>query len=82
MTINTPNKGIDFMGATWCENRPDVPCAQASVNQHYTARSRHPIGVNAALCDGSVRFIGNNVDLIVWQGASTINGGESVGAEF
>jgi prepilin-type N-terminal cleavage/methylation domain-containing protein/prepilin-type processing-associated H-X9-DG protein len=82
MTINTPNKGIDFMGGPWCENRPDVPCAQASVNQHYTARSRHPTGVNVCLCDGSTRFATNNVALNVWQAASTINGGESDGSDF
>jgi hypothetical protein len=82
MTINTPNKGIDFMGGPWCENRTDVPCAQASANQHYTARSRHPTGVNACLCDGSTRFVANNVSLNSWQAASTINGGESDGSEF
>ena len=30
-------------------------------------RSMHPGGVNAALGDGSVRFITNNIDLLTWQ---------------
>jgi len=82
MTINTPNRGTDFMGGPWCQSRVDVPCAQASVNQHYTARSRHLTGVNASLCDGSVRFVSNNVALNVWQAVSTINGAENVGGDF
>ncbi len=80
MTINTPNRGTDFMGGPWCESRlPDMPCAAASVNQHYTVRSRHPGGVNAVLCDGSVRFVANSITLNAWQAASTMNGAEAVG---
>jgi len=79
MTINTPNKGTDFMGGVWCETRPDAPCNQNSANQHYTARSRHPNGVMVVLCDGSVRFVSNNVALATWQGASTMNAGDVLG---
>jgi prepilin-type N-terminal cleavage/methylation domain-containing protein/prepilin-type processing-associated H-X9-DG protein len=79
MTINTPNKGTDFMLANWCESTVEAPCVQASVNQHYGTRSRHPNGVNASLCDGSVRFVANNIPLNVWQAASTMDGGESQG---
>jgi len=77
MTINTPNAGTDFMLSTWCENVPDLPCVQAAAYQHYGARSRHPNGVNAALSDGSVKFVANNIALITWQAASTMNGGET-----
>jgi prepilin-type processing-associated H-X9-DG protein len=79
MTINTPNRGTDFMGGQWCETRVDAPCTPNAANQHYTARSRHPKGVMVALCDGSVRFASNNVALATWQGVSTMNGGESLG---
>lgn len=79
MTINTPNVGTDFMQGQWCETRLEAPCNQNSANQHYTARSRHPNGVNVALCDGGIRFVSNNVALGAWQAVSTMNGGEALG---
>lgn len=52
---------------------------QADVaNQVVTLRSRHPGGVNAALCDGSVRFIQQNIDLVVYRASTSAQGGESV----
>jgi prepilin-type N-terminal cleavage/methylation domain-containing protein/prepilin-type processing-associated H-X9-DG protein len=42
------------------------------------ARSRHAGGVNLALCDGSVRFIADSVDLAVWRGLATRAGGEAL----
>lgn len=43
------------------------------------ARSRHAQrGVNAALCDGSVRFISNDIAIDVWQALSTTTGGETL----
>ena len=50
--INDPNGG---MGA-W----------QTCPFQQATARSRHGNGVHAAFCDGSVRFIGNEVSQATW----------------
>ena len=38
---------------------------------HISARSNHTGGVNAAMCDGSVRFITNGIDLASWQALST-----------
>lgn len=35
------------------------------------ARSLHPGGVHTALCDGSVRFVTENVDLVIWRGLAT-----------
>jgi prepilin-type processing-associated H-X9-DG protein len=43
------------------------------------ARSRHSGGVNVLLCDGSVRFVRDAVDLAAWRNASTRAGGEVVG---
>lgn len=40
------------------------------------ARSRHPGGVNAALADGSVRFVADAVDSAVWTALGSMNGGE------
>ena len=44
----------------------------------YRATSAHPGGVNAALCDGAVRFVGDAVDGAVWSAAGTTDGGEVV----
>jgi prepilin-type N-terminal cleavage/methylation domain-containing protein/prepilin-type processing-associated H-X9-DG protein len=82
MTINTPNKGTDFMLSVWCENTIELPCIQAAANQHYGTRSRHPNGINVSLCDGSVRFVANNIALNTWQAASTMDGGESLGSDW
>jgi prepilin-type processing-associated H-X9-DG protein len=43
-----------------------------------SARSFHPGGVHVAMADGSVRWIGNAIDQIVWQAAGTRNAGELV----
>jgi len=40
--------------------------------------SYHPGGINACLCDGSVRFVPNNIDNDVWMAAGTISNGETV----
>ncbi|QDU09851.1 DUF1559 domain-containing protein [Gimesia aquarii] len=40
--------------------------------------SRHPGGVNVLFGDGSVRFINENISLIVWQAMGTISGAESL----
>jgi prepilin-type N-terminal cleavage/methylation domain-containing protein/prepilin-type processing-associated H-X9-DG protein len=40
------------------------------------ARSKHTGGVNAAMGDGSVRFVRNSISLQAWQAAGTKNGGE------
>ena len=45
----------------------------------FPARSRHPGGVNVALADGSVQFIGDSIAINVWQALATIAGNEVVG---
>jgi prepilin-type N-terminal cleavage/methylation domain-containing protein len=46
-----------------------------------TSRSYHVGGVQVALVDGSARMISENIDLDVWRGLGTRNGGE-VSGEF
>jgi prepilin-type N-terminal cleavage/methylation domain-containing protein/prepilin-type processing-associated H-X9-DG protein len=80
-TINTPNSTApDVIVAARCPSPPppQMPCVGGN-NRHKTARSRHPNGVNASLCDGSVRFVTNNVTLATWQALGSMNGGESLG---
>ena len=42
------------------------------------SRSRHPSGVHTAMCDGSVRFISDNIELDTWRALSTIKGSELI----
>ena len=65
----------------YCINqRPNPPCVgPTSANpQNIAARSRHPSGVQVSLCDGSVRFISNNIFLDNWRALSTTGGGETI----
>lgn len=59
-------------------NDPLMDCA-AHGRGFFAARSNHSGGVNAAFCDGSVRFVDDTVTLDVWRAATTRSGGESSG---
>jgi prepilin-type processing-associated H-X9-DG protein len=82
-TINTPNSTApDVITAARCPSPNPQPLALPCVggtNRHKTARSRHPGGVNMALCDGSLRFLTNNINLATWQALGSMNGGEAAG---
>jgi len=56
-------------------NSVEADCARSGAG-FYTARSLHPGGVNIALCDGSVSFVTNDIDLKVWRALSTRGGSE------
>ncbi len=43
-----------------------------------TAKSLHPGGVNALMCDGSIRFSLESTSIPVWRALGTRNGGEIV----
>jgi prepilin-type N-terminal cleavage/methylation domain-containing protein/prepilin-type processing-associated H-X9-DG protein len=60
---------------------PDTPCidlggANSRKGSHVASRSRHPGGVQVAMCDGSAHFISDDVDLYVWRAMSTMAGAE------
>jgi prepilin-type processing-associated H-X9-DG protein len=49
----------------------------SDLNQaHIAASSYHTGGVNMCMGDGSVRFVTDSVDFVVWQGVGTKAGGE------
>ncbi|MBN1396283.1 MAG: DUF1559 domain-containing protein [Pirellulales bacterium] len=52
---------------------PDLAYKSSKVT---AARSRHPGGVNVCFCDGSVRFIGDSINIEVWRRLWTRDGGE------
>ena len=52
---------------------PDLTDKSSKVT---AARSNHPGGVNASLCDGSVRFVSETIDLDAWHALWTRAGGE------
>jgi prepilin-type processing-associated H-X9-DG protein len=56
-------------------NVAQVACNQAGWDA--TSRYFHPGGAQVAMCDGSVRFVGDSVDLDVWVAAGTRSGQES-----
>jgi prepilin-type N-terminal cleavage/methylation domain-containing protein len=49
--------------------------------QWITARSRHPGGVHASKCDGSVSYYNDDIELSVWRALCTAWAGDT-GAEF
>jgi prepilin-type processing-associated H-X9-DG protein len=55
--------------ATTAGNGADNPCKRGF-------GSNHDQGLNFALCDGSVRFVSNSVDINLLAAAATIAGGE------
>jgi len=52
-------------------------CGQGDSSGVFPARSRHTGGAMHALGDGSVRFIGQNVDLLQYQAQGSANGNEA-----
>jgi len=72
-------------------NSAEFDCVSAKllapISQQYAgygwraARSFHPGGVNVAYADGSLRFVGDGVDLAVWQAAAT-RAGQEIGVEL
>jgi prepilin-type processing-associated H-X9-DG protein len=45
----------------------------------FTARSYHPSGVNVVFCDGSVRFVRNQIELPIWRAMATRAGHDLLG---
>jgi prepilin-type N-terminal cleavage/methylation domain-containing protein/prepilin-type processing-associated H-X9-DG protein len=64
----------------YAPNAPVWDCGNGFSNKGLTAaRSNHPGGVNLLLCDGSVRFVSNGINLLTWRALSTRAGGEVIG---
>ena len=76
----------DVMSDGGCSNvAPNPPCTtgtnSATGITYLGARSKHAGGVNASMCDGSVKFFKNTINITTWQALSTIRGGEVISAD-
>ena len=86
-TYTPPNSSIPDWNGGWCSDPTAVaafqmPCAASApsgTSNYLASRSRHTGGVQSLLCDGSVRFISENISLVTWRALSSRAGGEVVG---
>jgi prepilin-type N-terminal cleavage/methylation domain-containing protein/prepilin-type processing-associated H-X9-DG protein len=86
-TLYPPNTSApDVMTGAWCNTASpqNAPCTTSSgsppseLSRRQFARSRHSGGVNAAMCDGSLRFVTNSVSVLNWRAMGTSQGGEVI----
>ena len=83
MTLMTPNSSVPDQlfdsGCCWgqpCDGAtPDLCFRATGYDQYRAARSYHPGGVNAALCDGSVRFFPDTISAKVWVSLGATHSG-------
>lgn len=66
----------------YCVNMPEInlPCAVSTSTEPtmFASRSRHPGGVQVVLCDGSARFISENINIDTWRAYGTTSGSEVI----
>src|SRR5262249_11722085 len=80
-TVVTPNSTApDLISSTTFFTPNTDPLMPAALGnpQRAAARSRHAGGVNASMCDGSVRFVRNTIDLNTWRAMGSMAGGEVI----
>ncbi len=72
-----------YYNHTLTPNAKKRDCVTSSLWQgHVAARSYHTGGVTLGLADGSVRFVSDGVDGVLWSAVGTTNGGEVVSGDF
>jgi prepilin-type N-terminal cleavage/methylation domain-containing protein/prepilin-type processing-associated H-X9-DG protein len=89
-----PNSGAPDNLLTWnnCFCPPDnrynkpqlnLPCVGGTTDSNFASpRSRHTGGVNVVLCDGSVHFIADDIDLNTWQHLGWMNDNTPITVSF
>jgi prepilin-type N-terminal cleavage/methylation domain-containing protein/prepilin-type processing-associated H-X9-DG protein len=88
---NPANQGAILFSTQWppntavadvlnyCQtNNVQAPCISSTTNIVLYSRSNHGGGVNAGLADGSVQFVGDDIDVKVFNALGTRAGGEIV----
>ena len=86
-TYQTPNNATatDVMAGGVCGNTNTPPCTTSSTGtlpRMQLVRSKHTGGVNVGLCDGSIRFVRDSVDLATWRAAGSAQGGDVLGSNW
>ncbi len=89
MTYLSPNSHQpDVMqSSSYCNNTAALnpPCVgphTTSLPMTWASRSRHPGGVQSVLCDASVQFITDEIDIDIWRALSTSKGKENVPDDY
>jgi prepilin-type N-terminal cleavage/methylation domain-containing protein len=92
-TFNLPNSSAvsgagsyEPDGRDWsvCVDSPElsIPCKSIGVStvndMQLAARSRHSGGVEVLMCDSSVHFVTDGIDLVIWRGLSSRDGEETI----
>jgi prepilin-type N-terminal cleavage/methylation domain-containing protein/prepilin-type processing-associated H-X9-DG protein len=94
-TSITPNSTYpDVMGNGGCGSvtpPTNPPCnnglpfasspVSGAIEVYLGARSYHPGGVNATMCDGSVKFFKNSISLVTWMAVGSSQGGEVISSD-
>jgi len=83
-TYSPPNaKTYDQIEGGFClyPNSTNPPCANVNLTSFCAARSFHTGGVNAAMGDGSVKFMKDSIAVNIWRALGSISGGEIVSAD-
>jgi prepilin-type N-terminal cleavage/methylation domain-containing protein/prepilin-type processing-associated H-X9-DG protein len=83
----TWNYGHVFFSYTYTNTRPNTHLAadwaydpaRIGEDGKYAFRSVHTGGINFLLCDGSVRFVRDSIEMATYQALGSRNGGEVVG---
>ncbi len=69
----------DCRGGLPHSTRSDPLWSWLSLN--IAARSKHPGGVNSLMADGHVQFVKDTINVLVWQGLGSRNGGEVISSD-
>jgi prepilin-type N-terminal cleavage/methylation domain-containing protein/prepilin-type processing-associated H-X9-DG protein len=78
--LRPPNNPLpDCRGGLPHSTRQDPLWSWLSLN--VAARSRHAGGVNTLMSDGRVQFMKNAINVLVWQGLGSMNGGEVISSD-
>ena len=73
------DKQPDCRGGLPHSTRSDPLWSWLSLN--VAARSKHPGGVNSLMADGHVQFVKDSINVLVWQGLGSRNGGEVISGD-
>jgi prepilin-type processing-associated H-X9-DG protein len=66
----------------YCGTQPETRGGNCATEMsRAAARSAHPGGVVAAMADGSVRFVGDAIDINVWRAMATRSGDEPIASQ-